>query len=183
MADIDTHKHGLLGDLVAEGHAPKVTAEFGIHLANDVEEDTVVVLRNCPDGHKLRDHRRITIDLVLQEGVEVLVVRVVGHDDQEDEIGVFNCAIRSLDGGQDLLVIIILDRGREGLKEILLVLSSLIQDRADVGVLDPDVEALLQGQVVELVVNVVGVLYVFLQADDGEALKGLGLMHHRIQTV
>jgi hypothetical protein len=108
---------------------------------------------------------------------------VVRHDDQEDEIGVFNRAIRSLDGGQDLLVIIILDRGCKGLKEVLLMLSSLIQDRADVGVLDADVEAFLQGQVIELIINVVGVLYVFLEADDGEALKGLGLMYHRIQTV
>ena len=93
VADINTDEHGLLADFLAEGHAPEVTAKLGVHLTDDVEEDTVVVLRDGAVGHELRDHRAVTVDLILQETVEVLVVRVVRHDDEEDEIGVFDSAI------------------------------------------------------------------------------------------
>ena len=58
-----------------------------------------------------------------------------------------------------------------------------VKDRADIGVLNADVEALLQRQVVELIVDVVSVLNVLLQADDGEALECFWLVNHRVQTV
>lgn len=53
MADINTDEHGLWGDLAAEGHAPEVTTELSVHLPDDVEEDTVVVLDNCAVGDEL----------------------------------------------------------------------------------------------------------------------------------
>ena len=56
--------------------------------------------------------------------------------------------------------------------------GGLIRDGANVGVLDANIEPFLDGEVVELVVNVVGVLYVLLEANNGEALKVLGLMNH-----
>ena len=63
------------------------------------------------------------------------------------------------------------------------MLGSLVKDGADIGVLDADIQALLQREVVELVVNIVGVLNVLLKADDGKALECLGFVHHGIQTV
>jgi len=54
---------------------------------------------------------------------------------------------------------------------------------ADIGVLDANVEALLRAQVEELVIDVVCVLHVLLEADDGEALKGLRLVDHGVKAV
>ena len=93
MAHIDTDQHGLGRNLISEGHAPEVTAELGVHLTDDVQEDTVIILGNSAVSHELRDDGTVTVDLVLEEGVEVLMVGVVGHNDKEDEIGVFNGAI------------------------------------------------------------------------------------------
>ena len=86
MADINADKHSLLRNLITKGHAPEVTAEFGIHLADDIEEDSVIILGNSAVGHELRDDGAVTVDLVLQERIEVLMVRVVRHDNQEDEV-------------------------------------------------------------------------------------------------
>jgi len=56
--------------------------------------------------------------------------------------------------------------------------GGLVRDRADVGIFDLDVQTLLLGQVEELVVDVMSVLHIFFEADDGKAFKLLGLMHH-----
>ena len=183
MANVDADEHGLLGNLVAEGHAPEVTTKLGVHLADDVQEYAVVVLGNGPVGHKLRDDRAVAVDLVLEEGVEVLVVGVVRHDDQEDKVGVLDGSARVLDRRQHLLVVVVLDARGKSFQKILLVDGGLVGDGADVGVLDSDVEAFLEGEVVELVVDVVGVLDILLEADDGESLESLGLVHHRVEAV
>ena len=88
VTDVNADKHSLFTDLRSEGHSPQVTAKLSVHLSNDIEEDTVVVLSNSAIGHKLRDNRRITVDLVFDERVEVLVIRMVRHNHQEDELGV-----------------------------------------------------------------------------------------------
>ncbi len=49
---------------------------------------------------------------------------------------------------------------------------------ADVGILHTNIETLLQRQVVEFVVDVVSILDVFLEADDGKAFKSFRLVHH-----
>lgn len=109
MTNVNTDEHSLLGDLAAEGHAPEVTTEFGVHLTDNVEEDTVVVFCDGAVGNELGDHGTVTVDLVLEEGVEVLMVGVIGHDDKEDEIGVFDCSIRGLNSRHHLLVVVVLD--------------------------------------------------------------------------
>jgi len=144
VAYVDTDEHGLLRDLAAEGHAPKVTTKLGVHLADNVQENAVIVLSDSPVGHELGDDRCVAIDFVLEEGVEVLVVSVVRHNHEEDEIGVFDGAVRGLDRRQNLLIVVVLDRRGEGFEQVLLVLRRLVQNGADVGVLDADVEALLQ---------------------------------------
>ena len=86
MAHIDSDQHGLIGDFLAKPHSPKISSEFGVHLSDDIQEDTVIILLNGAVGDKLGDDRTVTIDLVLKEGVEVLVVSVVWHDNEEYEI-------------------------------------------------------------------------------------------------
>lgn len=81
VADINADQHGLVRDLLAELHAPEITAELGVHLTDDVEEDTVIVALDGAVGDELRDDRAVAVDFVFQERIEVLVVRVVGHDD------------------------------------------------------------------------------------------------------
>ena len=61
--------------------------------ADDIEEDAVIVLDNGAIGDELRDHGTVTVDLVLEERVEVLVVRVVRHDHQEDEVRVLDVTV------------------------------------------------------------------------------------------
>jgi hypothetical protein len=86
MAHINSNQHSLIGDFFAERHPPKISSEFGVHLSDDIQEDTVIILRDGTVGDKLGDDWTVTIDLVLQEGVEVLVVGVVWHDNEEYEI-------------------------------------------------------------------------------------------------
>jgi len=160
VAHIDTYKHGLFGNLGAELHAPQVTAELGVHLANDVEEDAIVVLGDGAVGHELRDDGRVTIDLVLDERVEVLVVRVVGHDHEEDELRVLDLTVGLADCSRHFLVVVILDGLGEGLEEDFFVEGGLVGDRTDISEFDLDAEALLCRKVVELVVDVVCVAYV-----------------------
>jgi len=61
--------------------------------------------------------------------------------------------------------------------------GSLIRHRADVGVLYADIKTLLCGQRIELVIDVVSILDVLFKADDCEALKSFGFVHHRVEAV
>jgi len=90
VANVNAHKHGLVRDFWPEGHSPQVATELGVHLSDDVEEDAVIVLGNGTVGHELGDHGRVAVDLILDERVEVLVVRVVWHDNQKDELGLLH---------------------------------------------------------------------------------------------
>ena len=178
MADVDTHEHSLLTDLVAEGHAPEVTTELGVHLTNDIEEDTVIIFGDSPVGDELGDDGTVTVNLVLQEGVEVLVVAVIRHNNQENEVRVLDSAIRGLNSGQHFLVVVVLDTRGESFQKILLMDGCAVRDGADIGVFYSDVKTLLLGKVVELVIDVVSVLNVLLEANDGESLECLGLVDH-----
>ena len=58
-----------------------------------------------------------------------------------------------------------------------------IRHRADISVLDTDVEPLLLGEVKELIINVMGVRNVLLKTNYSKALKSLWLVDHRIKAV
>jgi len=95
MAHIDTHKHGSFRDFGAKAHAPQVSSNLGVHLSDDVHENTIVVFSNGTVSHKLRDHRSLTVDFILKERIEVLMVRVIRHDYQEDKSGLStSCDVR-----------------------------------------------------------------------------------------
>ena len=58
-----------------------------------------------------------------------------------------------------------------------------VGNRTDIRIFDTNVEALLHRQIVELIVDVVGVLDVLFEADDGESLKGFRLVDHGVKAV
>lgn len=144
MANVNTHKHGLIGDFWSELHAPEITTEFGVHLTNDIQEDAIIVLLDGAVGNKLRDNWRVAVDLILQERVEVLVVRLVGHDHQEDELRMSDLAVAVHDDGEDLLVVIVLNRLCETFKQDFLVVGSLVRNWAHISKFDLDLQALLR---------------------------------------
>ena len=47
VTNVDTNKHGLVGDLRAEVHSPEVTTELGVDLSHDVQIDAVVIAVDC----------------------------------------------------------------------------------------------------------------------------------------
>ena len=55
VANVDTDKHGLVGDLSSEVHSPEITAELGIDLSHDVQVDAIVVAVDGLGSHELRD--------------------------------------------------------------------------------------------------------------------------------
>jgi len=88
------------------------------------------------------------------------VVRVVGHDHEEDELRVLDLTLGGADYSRHFLVVVILDGLGEGLEEDFFVEGGLVGDRTDISEFDLDAEALLCRKVVELVVDVVCVAYV-----------------------
>ena len=51
MTDVNTNQHGLVGNFWSELHTPQVTAELGVHLTDNVQENAVVVLLDGAVGH------------------------------------------------------------------------------------------------------------------------------------
>lgn len=90
MANVNSYKHGLIRNFVTKLHTPKVTSKFGVHLSDDIQENTIIVSLDCSVSYKLRNDRAVTVDLIFQKRVKVLMVSMVRHDDQKDELGVFN---------------------------------------------------------------------------------------------
>ena len=65
MAHIDSNEHGLIGDFLAKWHSPEISSEFGVHLSDDIQKDTVIILLDGAVGNKLGDDWTVTVDLVL----------------------------------------------------------------------------------------------------------------------
>ena len=84
VAYIDADQHGLVGDFMAEAHAPQVPTEFGIDLADDVQVDAVVISVNSLARNELRDNRVVRVNFIFNGGVEGLLSQGVRDDDQEE---------------------------------------------------------------------------------------------------
>lgn len=78
-------------------------------MTNDIQENPVVVLGNGAVSNELRNDRGVTVDLVFDERVEILVVGVIRHDHQEDELGVLHRTVRTLQDGDDFLIVVVLN--------------------------------------------------------------------------
>ena len=152
-------------------------------MSDNVQEDSIVVLEDCSVGDELGDHRTITVDFIFQEGIEVLVVGVVWHDDQEEELRVFDGSIGVVDHRQHLFIVVVLDGRGEGIQEKLFVNEGLVCNWANVCILNLNIETFLLRQVVEFIVYEVSVVHIPFKADDGESLEGFWLVHHLVETV
>lgn len=84
VAHIDTNQHGRFRDFLRELHSPEISSKFGVDLSEEVHVDSEVVLVDGSVLNKLRNHRAIAVDLVLQSSVEVLLLITIRNDDQEE---------------------------------------------------------------------------------------------------
>lgn len=93
-------------------------------------------------GNKLGNNWTVAVYLVLEEGVEVLMVSMVWHDNQEDKLGVFHLSARFSDLWEDLLVVVVLNALSEGVQKIFFVVGGLVWHWADISIFNLDVETL-----------------------------------------
>lgn len=160
-----------------ELHAPQITTEFCVDLPQDVDEDSVVVFRDRLRGHELRDHGRVRVNLALYRRVEQLLPDGVGHDNQKDvaAAGVF-LLLLFLTGlafrGSDFVVVKLLN----GLLEVVHV--GAVVKRDDPAVINVDAKSLLLRDVIELVLDVLGVFNVPADAENGPRGEFHGLVHN-----
>lgn len=86
VANINTNKHGLIGDFWSVIEAPKITTKLSVDLSEDVNVDSVVILLENLSGDELRNDWAVSVDLVLEGGVKMLSFDRVWHNDQEEEL-------------------------------------------------------------------------------------------------
>ena len=84
---------------------------------------------------------------------------------------------------QDLLIVIVLNRIGKGIKKILFVVCRLVRHWADIRIFDLDLEPLLLGQVVELIVDVMSVCNILFEADNCKFLEGSRLVDHLVEII
>lgn len=84
VANIDTNKHGLVGDLSSEVHSPEITSELGIDLSHNVQVDAIVVTVDGLGSDELRDNGVVRVNFIFNGGVEDLLPHGVGDDDKEE---------------------------------------------------------------------------------------------------
>lgn len=63
------------------------------------------------------------------------------------------------------------------------MVGGFVRNRTDVCKLNLDVEALLGGEIVELVVDVVGISNIFFETENSKPFKHLWFVHHCVQVV
>jgi hypothetical protein len=179
MANIYSHKHCLPTDLLAKAHPPEVSTELSIDLPDDVDKNTVIILQNSLLRHKLTDDWTVSINFIFESRVKILLLDLIWHDNQKEH---------DLFGVRVLLALLL---------EVLLVLdvvlvvasnaflealdAGVVVDQNEVSVVDVDVQALVLGQLVESLIEVVGVVTVFVLAEDGPLLEVDGLVHAVVQ--
>ena len=88
MTHVDSHQHCLLGNFWTKVHPPQVSSQFSIDLSEDVNEDAAVVFADGSALDELRDDRIVSVNFVLEGGVEVFLADAVGDDDEEEVEGV-----------------------------------------------------------------------------------------------
>ena len=84
VANVNTYEHGLWRDLRSKIEPPKVSAKLRVYLPQDIDVDSIIVLLNRFARHKLGNHWTVSVDLVLQSGVQMLLLDRIRHDDEEE---------------------------------------------------------------------------------------------------
>lgn len=184
VANVDTNKHGLGRNILAEAHSPEIATELGIDLTDDVEEDSVVVSSNGLAGHELGDDWVVAVDLVLNSSVELLLTEGV-RDDHQEELdcwcGIFlsrTCtrllfALRSIN--------VILEVGVDSVFEVFNARS--VVKGNDISVVDEDVKAEGLRQFVELVLKIFTIFDILLKAENGPLLEVYWLANDLSQNI
>lgn len=160
VADVEAYQHGLWLDLVAELHSPEISAPLCVHLSDNIGENAVVLLFDCAVGDKLGETRAVSVDLIFNEGIEFGLVACIWHDHHKDEVGMLDISFALADYWTYLLCIVVLDALREGLSHILFLILTLVAYWTNVCILNKDFEALRTRDGEELVVDILGVLYI-----------------------
>ena len=111
------------------------------------------------------------------------MVRVIGHNDQEDKLRVLDCAIGLLNHGQNFFVVVVLDALSKRLKKNFLVVSSFISYWTNMSKFNLNAKSFLSGKIIELVVYVICIAHISFQTENCEALKHFWLMNHCVKIV
>ena len=177
VANVDTNKHGFVGDLSSKVHSPEITSEFGIDLSHDVQVDTIVVTVDGLGSDELRDDGVVRVNFIFNGGVEMLLSQSVRDDDKEEldnwlvRISLLLLSGLSLAWYLDLNVV-----SEVGIDSILEVFNlRSIVERNNITVVNEDIEAILLRERVELVLEVFTILDILLKAEDSPLLEVDGL--------
>jgi len=179
VANIDTNKHGLVGDLGAEVHSPEITSEFGVDLSHDVQVDTIVVTVDGLGSDELRDDGVVRVNFIFNGGVEVLLSESVRDNDEEElHDGLVGISLLLLSGCLGSLawhfdLHVVSEVGVDGVLEVFNLRSVVEGD--NITVVNEDIEAVLLGERVELVLKVFTILDVLLKTEDSPLLEVDGL--------
>lgn len=179
MANVDTNEHGLVGDLGAEVHSPEITSELGVDLSHDVQVDTIVVTVDGLGSDELRDDGVVRVNFIFNGGVEVLLSESVRDNDEEElDDGLVGVSLLLLSGGLGSLawhfdLHVVSEVGVDGVLEVFNLRSVVEGD--NITVVNEDIEAVLLGERVELVLKVFTILDVLLKTEDSPLLEVHGL--------
>jgi len=81
VANIDTNKHGLVGNFLTKVHSPEITSKLSIDLSDNVEVDAVIISHDSFACDKLRDDRVIRVNFIFNGRVESLLSQTVRNND------------------------------------------------------------------------------------------------------
>jgi hypothetical protein len=177
VANIDTNKHGLVGDLSSEVHSPEITTELGIDLSHNVQVDAIVVTVDGLGSDELRDNGVVRVNFIFNGGVEMLLSQSVWDDDKEElDNRLFGISLLLLSGfslAWYLDLDVVSEVGVDCILEVFNLRS--IVERNNITVVNEDIESILLGERVELVLEVFTILDILLEAEDSPLLEVNGL--------
>lgn len=183
VTDIDSHEHSFLRDVFVEVHTPQVSTKLGVDLSENIDEDAVVVLHNGLSSHELRDHRRVSVNLALNSSVELLLPDMVWHDDKE-EVVFRPILLRLLSLAFSTRVLrsnFVVVKTVDSLLEV--INARPVIECNNVTVVNVNSHALLLREVIELVLNVLSILNILFDAENGPSSKAHGLVNDLRQNL
>ena len=165
VANIDADQHGLSRDLCPEVQAPQISSELCVDLPQDIDVYSVIVFLDRLARDKLRDHWTVCVDLVFQRGVKVLLLDRVRHNDEE-KVKVLRLPwLRKLSSvgvsAANILQVVVINCLLECFD------ARLVAQLDDVAIVHVNVKPSFLREFVESIVQVLAMLDVLLEAEDG----------------
>lgn len=148
VANIDSNKHCLGGNVFSKVHSPEITTKLGINLSHNVEVDSIIVSVDGLAGDELRDDWVVRVNLIFNGCVEVLLTEAI-RDDHQEELDNWLRRVLSDCSWACLLLLsallasvdIILEVGVNGVLKILNL--RFVMKRNDVSIVDENVQTVL----------------------------------------